>query len=101
MSVVLKNFNNEKQIYTFQCHFHNSLSTVCIVENLCIAEDLIKVKYLGTRGPQYSVGFGTMGNLSTLENPGRSRFGTVEKSSTMEHLSKLENLSVLNFLVQW
>ena len=30
MSVVLKNFNNEKQIYIFQCHFHNSLSTVCI-----------------------------------------------------------------------
>ena len=31
MSVVLKNFNNEKHIYTFQCHFHNSLSTVSIV----------------------------------------------------------------------
>ena len=31
MSVVLKNFNYEKQIYTFQCHFYNSLSTVCNV----------------------------------------------------------------------
>ena len=31
MSVALKNFNNTKQIYTFQCHFYNSVSTVCIV----------------------------------------------------------------------
>ena len=30
MSVVLKNFNNAKQIYTFQCHCNNRFSTVCI-----------------------------------------------------------------------
>ena len=40
MSVVLKNFDNAKQIYKFQYHFYNSVSTVCSGD-----ESVASIKY--------------------------------------------------------
>ena len=41
MSVVLKNFNDAKQIFTLQCHFYYSGSTVCTVHNLHDTQNII------------------------------------------------------------